>query len=88
MHGASMCSRCVLVHCPRSLGAAVSVLAAEVQCGDGVLAMWARECGQPVDHLDGVMSHSFKSSPLFSYKSEPKSLRLESASNPEACRAS
>jgi hypothetical protein len=50
--------------------------------------MWARECGQPVDHLDGVMSHSFKSSPLFSYKSEPKSLRLESASNPEACRAS
>jgi len=59
-----MCSLGVLVHCPRRLGATVAVLAAEVQCGDGVFAMPARECNQAADHSDGVMSHNFKCSPI------------------------
>jgi hypothetical protein len=31
----------VLVHCPSGLGAAATVLAAELPCGDGVFAEWA-----------------------------------------------
>jgi hypothetical protein len=46
-----MCSRSVLVHCASCLGSAAAVLAAEVQCGDGVLAMWTGECG----HANVVM---------------------------------
>jgi hypothetical protein len=38
-----MHSRGVLVHCPCRLGAAVSVLAAEVPCGHGVFTKWALE---------------------------------------------
>src|SRR5580704_11030239 len=53
----AMCVSGVLVHCPGRLGAAVSVLAAEIPCGDGVSAEWALESGKPVHHLDRVMSH-------------------------------
>ena len=62
----------VLVHCPRRLAAAGSVLVTEVQCGDGVPTMWTGERGHAVRHFDGVMSHSFKSSRLSRYGSEPK----------------
>jgi hypothetical protein len=67
-----MCSRGVLVHCPGRLGAAAAVLAAELQCGDGVFTAWAHERSQTVDHFDGVMSHSFKYSRLSRYDSELK----------------
>jgi hypothetical protein len=59
-----MCSRGVLVHCPSRLGAAVAVEAVEVPCGDGVLTEWALERAKAVHHFDGVISHSFNSSPL------------------------
>jgi hypothetical protein len=59
-----MHSRSVLVHCPSRLGTAAAVLNAEVRCRDGVFATQACERGHAVDHLDDVMSHSFKSSPL------------------------
>ena len=75
-----MCSLGVLIHCPSSLGAAAAVSAAEFRRGDGVFATLARERDQAVHHLDGVMSHSFNSSPLSRYDSEPKLLRVESAS--------
>ena len=70
----------MLVHCPSRLGAAAAVSAAEFRRGDGVFATLARERDQAVHHLDGVMSHSFNSSPLSRYDSEPKLLRVESAS--------
>ena len=54
-----MCSRGMLVHCPSRLGAAATVLTAELLCGDGVFTKWALEYGKAVHHLDGVMSHSF-----------------------------
>ena len=38
---AAMCSRGVLVHCPSGLRAAVTILAAELLCGDGVFTKWA-----------------------------------------------
>ena len=57
-----MRNRCVLIHRPRRLGAAVAVLAAELQCGDGVFTAQARERGQIVGHRDRVMSHTFKCS--------------------------
>jgi len=56
--GAAMRSRSVLVHCPRRLGAAVAVLAAELQYRDGALATRAGERRQAVDQFDGVMPHS------------------------------
>jgi hypothetical protein len=59
-----MHSRSVLIHCPSSLGTAAAMVATELQRGDRVLTMWAGECGHAVHRLDGVMSHSFKSSPL------------------------
>ena len=67
---AAMCSRSVLVHRPSRLGAAAPVVAAELQYCDGVLALWARERGHAIDQFDGVMSHSFKSSPLCHYDYE------------------
>ena len=51
--------RGVLVHCLCRLRAAVSVFAAELPCGNGVLAKWALEHGKPVHHFDRVMSHNF-----------------------------
>jgi hypothetical protein len=36
--------------------------------------MWTGERGHVVRHFDGVMSHSFKSSRLSRYGSEPKLL--------------
>ena len=54
-----MCHRGVLVHCPSRLGAAATVLAAKLPCGDGVFTKWALELGEAVHHFDGVMSHSF-----------------------------
>jgi hypothetical protein len=72
-----MYGRSVLVDCPSRLGTAATVLTAEIQHGDGVLTTQARERGHAVDHFDDVMSHSFKSSPLSRYDSEPKLLRLE-----------
>jgi hypothetical protein len=59
-----MCSRGVLVHRPSRLGTRVAVLAAEFQCGDGMLATSARERGQTLEYCDRVMSHSFKCSRL------------------------
>src|SRR5450755_2882413 len=56
--GAAMCGRRVLVHCPSCLRAAVSVLAAEIPCGDGVFAKRARKRAKAVHHFDGVMSHN------------------------------
>jgi hypothetical protein len=88
VYGAAMCSRGVFVHCPSCLGSAAAVLSAEVHCRDGVFATLACERGQAIHHFDGVMSHSFKSSPLSGYDSEPKLLRVESRSNPCACGAS
>jgi hypothetical protein len=70
----------MLVHCPRRLGAAAPLLAAELRYCDGVLTTWALERGRAIDQFDGVISHSFKSSPLCHYGSELKFLRLESAS--------
>jgi hypothetical protein len=46
--------------------------------------MWARKRSHAVDQFDGVMSHSFKSSPLPRYDSEPKLLRREFGIQP-AC---
>jgi len=54
-----MLSRGVLIHCLGRLGAAVAVLAAELLCGDGVLAERALEQAKAVHHFDGVMSHIF-----------------------------
>jgi hypothetical protein len=70
----------MIVHCPRSLGAAAPLLAAELQYCDGLLTTWAQKRSHAVDQFDGVISHSFKSSPLSRHDSEPKFLRLESAS--------
>jgi hypothetical protein len=67
-----MCSRGVLVHCLGRLGAAAAVLAAELQCGDGVFTKRALEGDKAVHHFDGVMSHSFNCSLLSRYDSEPK----------------
>jgi hypothetical protein len=53
-----MRSRGVLVHCPSRLGAAATVLAVELPCGDGVFAEWALENGKAIHHFDAVMSHS------------------------------
>src|ERR1700726_4264526 len=78
--GAVVYSRGVHVHFPRRLGAAAPVLAAELPCGDGVPAKGTGEGGQAVNHLDGVMSHSFKCSRLSEMNPEPTSLRVESAS--------
>jgi hypothetical protein len=55
--GAAMRSRRVLIHRPRRMGAAVAVLAAELQCGGRVFTTQAREPGQSVDHRDRVMSY-------------------------------
>jgi hypothetical protein len=73
-HGdrAAMCSRGVLVHCPSRLGAAAAVLAAKLQCSDGVFTKWALKGDKAVHHFDGVMSHSFNCSRLSRYDSEPK----------------
>jgi len=49
-----MYGRGVLVHCPGRLSTAVSVLAAEIPCGDGVLTKRAPEHGKAVHHFDGV----------------------------------
>jgi|HubBroStandDraft_3_1064219.scaffolds.fasta_scaffold76644_1 hypothetical protein len=71
-HGASMLCRGVLVHCPSRLGAAVTVLAAELPCCDAMFTNWTLERAKTVHHFDGVISHSFKSSRLSRYESEPK----------------
>jgi hypothetical protein len=76
----------MLVHCPCRLGAAAPLLAAELQHCDGVLTTWALERGHAVDQFDGVISHSFKSSPLCHYGSEPKLLRLEIGIQPVRLR--
>jgi hypothetical protein len=67
-----MDSNGVLVHHPGSLGAAAAVLGAELPCGNRVLAKYTLKSAQSVHHFDGVMSHSFKSSRLSRYDSEPK----------------
>jgi hypothetical protein len=71
-HGASMLCLGVLVHCPSRLGATVTVLAAEVLCGDRMFTHWTLESAKTVHHFDGVISHSFKSSRLSRFDSEPK----------------
>ena len=70
-----MCGGGVLVHCPCRLSAAVSVLAPELPCGDGVFTKWALERGKAVHHFDGVMSHSFNRSP---YPGDNSKLKLPS----------
>ena len=61
-YGAAMGPRNVLVHCLSRLGAAAAVLTAELQGGDGVFAVLARERGQAAHCFYGVMSHSFNCS--------------------------
>jgi hypothetical protein len=58
-YGAAVCSRGVLVHRPSRLGAAVTILAAELLRGDGVLTKRASEGCKAVYHFDGVLSHCF-----------------------------
>src|SRR5271166_4431854 len=77
-----MCSRGVLVHCLSRLGTATAVLAAEIQCGDGVFATRAHERSEAAHHLDRVVSHSFKCSPLSVRAPEPKLRKLEARVNP------
>jgi len=67
-----VCHRGVLVHCPSRLGAAATVLAAKLPCGDGVFTKWALELGEAVHHFDGVMSHSFNCRRLSRCDSELK----------------
>ena len=67
-----MHSRSVLVHCPSCLGLETAVLNAEVRCRDGVFATWARERSHAIDQFDGVMSHSFKPSPLIRHDRRTK----------------
>ena len=62
----------VLVHYPSRLPAAVAVLAAELQCGDGVFANETLKHAKTVHLFDCVMSHIFKSSRLSRYDSELK----------------
>jgi hypothetical protein len=71
----AMFSRIMFVHCPSCLGSAAAVLSAEVQCRDRVFATLACERSHAIHHFDGVMSHSFKSSPLSRDGSEPKLLK-------------
>jgi hypothetical protein len=78
----------MLIHCPRRLRAAAPVLAAEVPYADGVLTMWAGEHRHATHYLDGVMSHSFKSSPSSRYGSEPKFLKAGMGINQRSWRAS
>ena len=54
-----MCSRGVLVHCRSRLGAAATVLAAEIPRCDGVLTNRALERAKAVRNFDSVMSHGF-----------------------------
>jgi hypothetical protein len=61
-YGAAMGARNVLVHCLSRLGAAAAVLTAELQGGDGVFTVLARERGQAAHCFYGVMSHSFNCS--------------------------
>jgi hypothetical protein len=70
---AAMSSRGVLVHCPGGLSAAVSVLAAEIPCGDGMFTKRALEHRKTVHRFDGVMSHAFNSIRLSEDASERKS---------------
>jgi protein-tyrosine phosphatase len=65
-----MCGRGMLVHCPGGLGPAVTVLAAEIPCGNGVFTDWALEGAEAVHHFDRVMSHSFNYSRLSRYDFE------------------
>jgi len=71
-YGASMFCRGVLVHCPSRLGATVTVLTAELLCGDGMFTKRTLERAKTFHHFDGVMSHSFKCSRLSWSDSEPK----------------
>ena len=84
-YGVVMYGRSMLVHCFCCLGAATSVFDAELQYCDGMLAMWARERSHGIDHFDGVMSHSSKSSPYSAVTPKPKLLRFESASDILRC---
>ena len=63
----------VLVHCFGRLSTAVSVLAAELLCGHGMLTQRALERRKAVHHLDGVVSHSSNCSRYLSDESERKS---------------
>ena len=49
----------VLVHCPRGLGAAVTILAIELLCGHGMFANRTLERAKTVHQCDGVMSHTY-----------------------------
>jgi len=80
-----MCSRGVLVHCPRCLGAKVAVLGAELLCGDGISAKWALEHAKALHHCDGVMPHSLKYRRLFQYDSALK-LPPPLVTNESRCR--
>jgi len=53
-----VCSHGVLIHKPGRLGAAVTVLAAEIPRRNGVLANRTLERAKAVHNFDGVMSHS------------------------------
>jgi len=62
----------MLIHCPSCLGTASAVLATELQRRHRVLTMWARKRSHAVDQFDGVMSHSFKPSPLIRHDRRTK----------------
>src|ERR1035438_8105573 len=68
----------VLVHCPRRLGPAATVLAAEISCGDGVSTKQALESATTVHHFDGVMSHNFNSRRLSRHDPELKDSMMSS----------
>jgi hypothetical protein len=67
-----MFCRGVLVHCPSRLDATVTILAAELLCGDGMFTKRTLERAKTVHHFDSVISHSFKCSRLSRSDSEPK----------------
>ena len=54
-----MCSQGMVVHCPSCLGAAATLLAAELTCVDGVSTEWAFENRKAVHRDDRVMSQCF-----------------------------
>jgi hypothetical protein len=52
----------VLVHCPSCLGAAPTVLAVELRCGDRVVTEGALKFGKSPHLFNGVISHNFNCS--------------------------
>jgi hypothetical protein len=54
-----VCSGGVFVHCPRRLGAAVTILAMELLGGDGMFTKRTLERAKAVHQRDRVVSHNY-----------------------------